>query len=251
MESVNYTADGTAIYIQGDGSKEYNKETCATVKVSKSTINTSGGFGIGTNATVSGDVNQFANVNIVVDGSTITSIGSGILLNVAGNLTVTNSTIKADEQGVFVRAGNATISNSTLGTTHAYTQEQLIKLNEAWGDGNNAPQAALVVGNRNGTYYANATCTLSGVIKFEIAKDSAVPEIYVYDGTEDTTAANYDTTLNYEEGKGITETDIVIGNGSGDVTINGEEVGGETEQPDASEEGGTGTEEEPAEEPQA
>ncbi len=224
LESVIYTADGTAIYIEGDGSKEYNEETCATVKVSKSTINTSGGFGIGTNATAPKGVNQFANVNIVVDRSTITSIGSGILLNVAGNLTVTNSTIKADEQGVFVRAGNATISNSTLGTTYAYTQEQLIKLNEAWGDGNNAPQAALVVGNRNGTYYADATCTLSGAIKFEIAKDSAVPEIYVYDGTVDPTAANYETTLNYEEGTGITEADIVIGNGSGAVTINEKEV---------------------------
>ena len=251
LESVIYTADGTAIYIEGDGSKEYNKETCATVKVSNSKINTSGGFGIGTNATVSGDVNQFANVNIVVDRSTITSIGSGILLNVAGNLVVTNSTVKADEQGVFVRAGNATISNSTLGTTYAYTQEQLIKLNEAWGDGNNAPQAALVVGNRNGTYYADATCTLSGVINFEIKEGSAVPKIYVYDGFVDTTAANYDTTLNYEEGTGITETDIVTGNGSDEVTINRVEVGGETEQPDTSEEGGTGTVEEPATQPQA
>lgn len=251
LESVNYTADGTAIYIQGDGSKEYNKETCATVKVSNSKINTSGAFGIGTNATAPKGVNQFANVNIVVDRSTITSIGSGILLNVAGNLTVTNSTIKADDQGVFVRAGNATISNSTLGTTYAYTQEQLIKLNEAWGDGNNAPQAALVVGNRNGTYYADATCTLSGVIKFEIAEGSAVPKIYVYDGTVDATAAKYETTLNYGEGTGITEADIVIGNGSGEVTINGVKVGGETGQPDTSEEGGTGTEGNPADEPQA
>lgn len=219
LELVNYTADGTAIYIQGDGSKEYNKETCATVKVSNSTINTSGGFGIGTNATAPEGVNQFANVNIVVDRSTITSIGSGILLNVAGNLTVTNSTIKADEQGVFVRAGNAAISNSTLGTTYVYDEDSLSKLNENWGDGNNAPQAALVVGNRNGTYYADATCTLSGEIKFIIAEGSAVPKIYVYDGIVDPTAANYDTTLNYEEGTGIIKEDIVIGNDSGPVTI--------------------------------
>lgn len=231
LESVNYTADGTAIYIQGDGSKEYNKETCATVKVSNSKINTSGGFGIGTNATVSGDVNQFANVNIVVDRSTITSIGSGILLNVAGNLVVTNSTVKADEQGVFVRAGTATISNSTLGTTYVYDKDSLRKLNENWGDGNDAPQAALVVGNRNGTYYADATCTLSGVIKFEIAEGSAVPKIYVYDGTVDPTAANYETTLNYEEGTGIIKEDIVIGKDSGPVTINGEDVSPVEEQP--------------------
>ena len=219
LKSVNYKADGTAIYIQGDGSTEYKEETCATVNVSDSTINTSGGFGIGTNATAPEGVNQFANVNIVVDGSTITSIGSGILLNVAGNLTVTNSTIKADEQGVFVRAGNAAISNSTLGTTYVYDEDSLSKLNENWGDGNNAPQAALVVGNRNGTYYADATCTLSGEIKFEIAEGSAVPKIYVYDGIVDTTAANYDTTLNYEEGTGIIKEDIVIGNDSGPVTI--------------------------------
>ena len=251
LESVNYTADGTAIYIQGDGSKEYNKETCATVKVSNSKINTSGGFGIGTNATVSGDVNQFANVNIVVDRSTITSIGSGILLNVAGNLVVTNSTVKADEQGVFVRAGTATISNSTLGTTYVYDKDSLRKLNENWGDGNDAPQAALVVGNRNGTYLADATCTLSGEIKFDIKEGSAVPKIYVYDGIVDPTAANYETTLNYGEETGIIKEDIVIGKDSGAVTINGVEVGAETEQPDTSEEGGTGTEGNPATEPQA
>ena len=219
LESVNYTADGTAIYIQGDGSTEYKEETCATVKVSNSTINTSGGFGIGTNATAPEGVNQFANVNIVVDRSTITSIGSGILLNVAGNLTVTNSTIKADDQAVFLRAGIGTITDSTLGTTKAYSAGEIIRLEENWGDGNYAPQAVLVVGNRNGTYYADATCTLSGEIKFEIAKDSAVPKIYVYDGTVDTTAAKYETTLNYGEETGITEEDIVTGNGSGPVTI--------------------------------
>lgn len=124
-------------------------------------------------------------------------------------------------------------------------------MDKNWGSGNYAPQAALVVGNRNGTYLADATCTLSGVIKFEIAEGSAVPKIYVYDGTVDATAAKYETTLNYGEGTGITEADIVIGNGSGEVTINGVKVGGETGQPDTSEEGGTGTEGNPADEPQA
>lgn len=227
LESVDYTADGTAIYIQGDGSAVYNEETCAKVKVSDSTINTSGGFGIGTNATASEDVNQYANVNIVVDGSTITSIGSGILLNVAGNLVITDSTVKAEEQGVFVRAGTATISNSTLGTTVAYTEGQLSKINEDWGDGNNAPQAALVVGNRNGTYLADAVCTLSGEIKFEIQKDSAVPNIYVYDGMVDESAKSYSTTLNFDEFTAITVVeDVIIGNGSGAVTINGVAVNG-------------------------
>lgn len=256
LKSVNYTADGTAISIMGDGSTEYKEETCATVNVSDSIINTSGSYGIGTNARVSGDVNQFANVHIVVkEDSHITATygdgAVGIMLNVAGKLEVSGSTIKAVDQAVFLRAGTGTITDSTLGTTKAYSADEIICLEGDWGSGNYAPQAALLVGNRNGTYYANATCTLSGVIKFEIAKDSAVPEIYVYDGTVDPTAANYETTLNYEEGTGITEADIVIGNGSGEVTINGVKVGGETGQPDTSEEGGTGTEGNPADEPQA
>lgn len=137
---------------------------------------------------------------------------------------MSGSTIKAVDQAVFLRAGTGTITDSTLGTTKAYSAEQIICLEENWRDGNYAPQAALLVGNRNGTYYANATCTLSGKIEFEIAENSAVPKIYVYDGTVDVTAANYETTLNYEEGTGITVTDIVIGNGSGAVTINEKEV---------------------------
>ena len=257
LKSVNYTADGTAICIMGDGSTEYNEGTCATVTVEEnSTINTSGSFGIGTNATAPKGVNQFANVHIVVkEDSHITATygdgAVGIMLNVAGKLEVSGSTIKAVDQAVFLRAGTGTITDSTLGTTKAYSADEIIRLEENWGDGNYAPQAALLVGNRNGTYYADATCTLSGEITFDIKEGSAVPKIYVYDGTVDETAANYETTLNYEEGTGITVTDIVIGNGSGDVTINGVEVGAETEQPDTSEEGGTGTEGNPATEPEA
>ena len=236
LKSVNYTADGTAICIMGDGSTEYNEGTCATVTVESSTINTSGSFGIGTNAKAPEGVNQFANVHIVVkEDSHITATyeqgAVGIMLNVAGKLEVSGSTIEAVDQAVFLRAGTGTITDSTLGTTKAYSADEIICLKGDCGSGNFAPQAALVVGNRNGTYYADATCTLSGEIKFEIAKDSAVPKIYVYDGIVDPTAAKYETTLNYEEGKGITETDIVIGNGSGDVTINGEDVSPVEEQP--------------------
>ena len=236
LKSVNYTADGTAISIMGNGAEEYNAETCATVTVESSTIYTSGSYGIGTNAAAPDGVNQFANVHIVVkEDSHITATygdgAVGIMLNVAGKLEVSGSTIKAVDQAVFLRAGTGTITDSTLGTTKAYSADEIICLKGDWGSGNFAPQAALVVGNRNGTYYADATCTLSGEIKFEIAKDSAVPKIYVYDGIVDPTAAKYETTLNYEEGKGITETDIVIGNGSGDVTINGEDVSPVEEQP--------------------
>ena len=257
LKSVNYTADGTAICIMGDGSTEYNEGTCATVTVESSTINTSGSFGIGTNAKAPEGVNQFANVHIVVkEDSHITATyeqgAVGIMLNVAGKLEVSGSTIEAVDQAVFLRAGTGTITDSTLGTTKAYSAEQIICLEKDWGSGNYAPQAALVVGNRNGTYYADATCTLSGVIKFEIAKGSAVPEIYVYDGTVDPTAAEYETTLTFDESTKITLDDhIVIGKGSGAVTINGEEVSPVEEQPDTSEEGGTGTVEEPATQPQA
>lgn len=153
------------------------------------------------------------------------------MLNVAGKLEVSGSTIKAVDQAVFLRAGTGTITDSTLGTTKAYSADKIICLEGDWGSGNYAPQAALLVGNRNGTYYADASCTLSGVIKFEIAEGSAVPKIYVYDGTVDPTAANYETTLNYEEGTGIIKEDIVIGKDSGPVTINGEDVSPVEEQP--------------------
>lgn len=228
LESVDYTADGTAIYIQGDGSTEYKEETCATVKVLGSTINTSGSYGISTNAKAPEGVNKYANVNIVVKDSEITATyengAVGIMLNVAGELEVSGSIIKAVDQAVFLRAGTGTITDSTLGTTKVYTADEIICLEGDWGSGNFAPQAVLLVGNRNGTYYADASCSLSGKITFEIAENSAVPKIYVYDGTVDATAAKYETTLNYEEGTGIAEEDIMIGKDSGPVTINDKEV---------------------------
>lgn len=71
-----------------------------------------GGVALGTNAN-----SQNLNPNIVIEDSVIEGFSAGLLFNAPGTLTVKNSTISGINQGVFVRAGNATFTNCTIYNT--------------------------------------------------------------------------------------------------------------------------------------
>ena len=86
------------------------------------------------------------------------------------------------------------------------------------------PKAALVVGNRNGSYYADAKCTLSGSIIFELAEGSCARMVYLYAnntsyGADINDNQPFTTTLDYSAAQGIASRDIITGNGSAEVTI--------------------------------
>ena len=215
LEKVTYTATGTAIYAQGGN---------AEVSVTKSTIE-AGGYCVGTNASVNSEqtAHLYQNITVHIANSEFRAVGSAVLFNVPGTLTVENSKLYGEEQAVFLRAGTAEISNSTLGTTYVYTNSQDNYLNKDWGEGNWAPHAALLVGSRNGTYFADATCTLIGEIKFEMIEGTEAPEIYVYESAKGHTGVNggtpFATKLDYSQATGITSEMIVQGTDTQGVEI--------------------------------
>ena len=218
LENVDYTANGTAIYVQGDGTDD--AATASKIVIKGSTIK-GGGYAVGTNASVKDGDNAYKNVNIEVTKSELyATLGSGILFNVAGKLTVSGSTICGAEQGIFLRAGTAEISDSTLGTSYNKTDEYLTK---DWGSGTSGVRAALTLGNRNGTYYADAVCTLRGEIKFVLAEDTKAPLIYVYANKDVDEGINdgkpFTTTLDYTAATGVGSKDIVVGEGSAAVKV--------------------------------
>ena len=122
--------------------------------------------------------------------------------------------------GIFLRAGTAVISDSTLGTSYNKTDEYLT---QDWVSGTGGVRAALTLGNRNGTYYADAVCTLKGKIEFDLAEDTKAPLIYVYANEDKYEGINdnkpFTTTLDYTAATGVGFEDIVVGKGSAAVKV--------------------------------
>ncbi len=161
LDNVTATTDATLLYPYKDAS---------TVTVKKSTI-TSGTYGVATNAGEGTKVN----IKVNIEDSTITA-GYGtaaaktdncaVIMNVGGTLNITGSTITGDRQGVFLRAGTAHITDSTIKTTGEFGDDSYRDSTNTpayWKDGNEAPRGALIVGSyNNGTVYSsNAICYLT------------------------------------------------------------------------------------------
>ena len=213
LDDVDYTANGTAIYVQGDGTDD--AATASKIVVKGGSRIDAQAFCIGTNASVKDGDNAYKNVSIEVKESELyATLGSGILFNVAGTLAVSGSTIYGAEQGIFLRAGTAEISGSTLGTSYNNKTDEY--LTKDWDSGTGGVRAALTLGNRNGPYYADAKCTLSGNITFKLVEGTIAPPIYVYASNDN---QPFTTTLDYSAAQGIASRDIITGNGSAEVTI--------------------------------
>ncbi|MCD7785497.1 MAG: hypothetical protein LUH18_08000 [Oscillospiraceae bacterium] len=184
LDSMNITSDGAVVFPRGSA----NSSEPATVTIVNTTINTTGSYGVATNAEMKDGDNEWKGVDITIENSSITAV-TGVCVNLASNLTITNSSIIGSYQAVMVRAGTATITDSTLtctGTGNADYNSSYVDGTRAWDAGNGVPAAALLVGNTNGTYLADADVTLSGVTLS--SSNSTVPEIffgggYVYNGT--------------------------------------------------------------------
>ena len=162
LEDVVFETNGTAVY---------TKESDTKITIRGSNIS-AGGYGVGTNASIGPDVT--ASIDII--DSTIEANDAngacGVMFNVDGNLNIENSTIYGTQQGVYVRLGSATIKNSTLNYSYYGNNKQDGTVQ--WGTGNDAPSAALVVGNNSATasYHAPSNVTLENVTFHEINKDT-------------------------------------------------------------------------------
>lgn len=144
LENVTLNSNGAALFARGDA---------AQVNVVDSLINTTGAYGIGTNAATSDNYN----VDINVSGSTITcnsptNDSVAAFINVPGTMTLVDTIINAERQGIVARGGTVDVRRVEI--NYEFKNRALpVYHDSAWGSGNELPAAAIVAGNRGSASY--------------------------------------------------------------------------------------------------
>ena len=182
QSAINPIAGGTVnvkdIDVECSGSAFYPEGNAAALNITNSHVKAKV-YCVGTNA--GKDANY--GVAITLKDSTFEATGDGdncpVMINVEGTLNIDNCKIIGERQGVLVRAGAATISNSEITTKGTYTNKEQY-YNAAWKAGNEVPAAALTVGNyvngEAGAYKADATVSLENT---KVTGENEFPAIYV------------------------------------------------------------------------
>ena len=201
LDNVVYNCEGSALFALGQG---------ATVNVIKSAISATG-YCVATNA--SGEQNHGVVFNL--EGSTFNGdpngAGTAVIMNVPGQLNMTDCTVNGAFHAVIVRGGTAVIEDSTLTNTVEDDSKLNFFDNRDWGSGNTVNLAALTLGNKApGSYQYPTDCTL---INTKVESVGAYPAIYAIGNTGD----GLGVTLTFGDDVTVAG-DIVIGNDA--VTVN-------------------------------
>lgn len=178
----------------------------ARLEVRNSTI-VAGKYAVGTNA-----ADPVSGAEIVIDNSTLKA-QTPILVNINANTKITNCTFEGTVQGGLFRGGQYEVTGSTFILKSSTEQSGETYLDGDWADGNKAPGAALVVGNRASNAYQYPTVLKIFDSKLQSEGTGSSPAVYVY--------------ANHGEGLGVTidydgcefTGDFEVA--SGNVTVNG------------------------------
>ena len=172
---------------------------------------------------------------VTLTNSTFTAQETGLMFNVPGTVTATKCTFTGGWQGAFLRGGNFTFDGCTfnLSVSSSYGTSNKLAGATSWGDGNQAPSAALTIGNRGGSYDYPKVVELKNGCAFSVQKDNGAstdyPSVYIDanpNQTSQTVTFTYDTTsgTNFgNAGKGLD-----IRNTTGQVTVNNTVYSGPT-----------------------
>lgn len=119
---------------------------------------------------------------------------TALFINVPSKVTVEGSTLVANHQTVMVRGGQLEMSDSTVKIVKMSDTDDSLTM--AWGDGNTAPRAAMLLGNKNRsdseTAYQYKTTVILENVAFDVdAGDRTV--VIASEYTEDTLAKQDDT----------------------------------------------------------
>lgn len=180
---IGATLNVSNINIDSTGCVFYPRGSTAKLNITNCDITTTGIFCVATNA---GD-QAYYGVTINIADSSLTAAAENyddcaIMMNVSGSLNIENSVITGDRQGLFVRAGDVTVVDSKIVLTGNWAAQEANDDNkyhdEDWQSGNEAPSAAIVAGNRNGTYFADANVTIENSTITAPESVPAIPAIY-------------------------------------------------------------------------
>ena len=190
MPTANATVTINNVTFNTTGVALFPYREAAAVNVTNSTIASKGYYAITTNAsTKDGKYVTGSNFKINIAKSKLStsredSDNACVLVNVPCDLTITDSEITGDRQGLVVRVGTATVKNSKIVTKGSYETNPRTSGN--WGSGDEVAEAAIVVGNyENGaatSYKADAALTLTDSAVISENKDIAA----IYADSNDT-----------------------------------------------------------------
>lgn len=163
------------------GSVFFPRGDAAAVNVESCDV-TADVYCVGTNAATT----ENYKVKISLKDSTFTSEANSwtgddcpVMINVEGTLDIENCVIEGHRQGVLVRAGTATIRDSSITTLGTYPNKTQYYTG-TWGSGTEVPAAALTVGSYYAgaatAYKCNATVTLENT---SLTAENDFPALYV------------------------------------------------------------------------
>lgn len=184
-DNASVVLDDVDFYSEATGAIVYNK---SSVTLSNGTVIHAEGYGLGTNASdpADYDVRMTVKDSAVYADSDTTKVGTAILFNIPGTLTIENSTIQGYYQAIILRGGNAIITGSTI--TNTMNDASLVATFEDtdWQTGNAVPTGALIIGNRSASYQypTNINLVDTDVVSNGSA-GSQCPAVYVYANAAD------------------------------------------------------------------
>lgn len=172
LDGVSMTTNGYSLFPAGDA---------ASVTVRNSIIRATTATALGTNAGTTDNYNVVVNI----EDSTLFGYFEAVIFNVPGTFNATNSKFYGINRAIFLRAGDAVLTDCTLQNNVSNVSEDGKELTRcltdttsdtltfnsyydvtntsSWGQGNiNVPLNALVVGSGKGNYAKSATCVLNG-----------------------------------------------------------------------------------------
>ena len=219
MDNVVLTTDNNAIRT------DPTTTAGAEINLNKTTIYSKGDFGVGTNANnVNNAVTKDVVINIVdsyiyMNPNAQNEAGKGdnddntaLFINVPSKVTVEGSTLVANRQVVMVRGGELEMSDSKLILEAATIDGDSLTMD--WADGNTAPRAAMLLGNKNRasqnpeTAYQYKTTVILDNVAFDveagdrtvvIASEYEADTLFAQEGTKFVTGVTAETATDIKQ----------------------------------------------------
>lgn len=178
----------------------------ARLEVRNSTI-VAGKYAVGTNA-----AKPVSGAEIVIENSTLKA-QTPILVNINAKIKITDCEFEGTVQGGLFRGGQYEVTRSTFILNSSTEQSGETYLDKNWADGNKAPGAALVVGNRASSAYQYPTVLKISDSKLQSKRTGSSPAVYVYANKGE----GLGVTIDYDGCEFTGDFEVASGN----VTVNG------------------------------
>lgn len=190
IEDIQMESSSTCFAVADQGSLTIRK---STVKADS--------YAVTSNAS-----NSEQNITVTLEDSEFSG-NTPVLLNIPSTITVNRCTITGDTQGMVVRGGNATITDSNITLTIEGSIEDNKEFADYfdtidWRDGNQVNVAALTIGNKlEGSYQYPTSVSLKGntVLTVSGEAESLFPVVYAHANSGEGLGVtfNYDDTVNF------------------------------------------------------